>query len=139
MVDHSFGFYGEINASDNIDETLDYILKHFGINAPLTALIFSDMEKRMHSKKSTYFGTKTVMGVECDYVAFRAKNREVHVWIATGNQPLVQAYSIVDTSTKLRPRIHTTLRWKANPKINESDFIFKAPKGVMKISVKSAN
>lgn len=139
MVDHSFGYYGEIKASDDIDKTLEYILKSFGINAPLTALIFSDMGKRMHFKYGKYFGTKEVMGVECDYVAFKGKYREVHAWIATGDKPLVQAYSIIDTTTKERPRMHTTVRWKLNAPISENDFIFTPSKDVTKISVKSAN
>jgi hypothetical protein len=139
MVDHSFGYYGEIKASDNIDDTLDYILKGFGINAPLTALIFSDMGKRTQFKRGKYFGTKEVMGVECDYVAFKDKNREIHAWIATGDKPLVQAYSIIDTTSKERPRMNTTVRWKLDAKIDESDFIFTPSKDVTKISVESAN
>jgi len=139
MVDHSFRYYGEINTSQPIDGSLDYILNHFGINAPLTALIFSDMDKRMHFKSGKYFGLKDVAGVECDYIAFKGKTRIFHIWISTGDKPLVQAYSIIDTSVKGHPRMNTTIRWKMDEKIHESDFMFVAPKGVIKISVESAN
>jgi hypothetical protein len=138
MVDHIFGFYGEINTSMGIDGSLEYILNHFGINAPLSALVFSDMNKRINIKKSRYFGTKEVLGVECDYVAFRTKKREVHVWIATGERPLVQAFSVFDRDIKGKPRVNTTLSWKLDGKIKESDFIFVAPKEVLKIGVESA-
>jgi hypothetical protein len=139
MVDHIFGFYGEINTSKPIDGSLDYILNHFGVNPPLTALIYSDMEKRMHFKKAKYFGLKDVAGVECDYIAFKKNKKIVHVWIATGDKPLVQAYSIIDTTSKERPRMNTTVRWKLDAKIDESDFIFTPSKDVTKISVESAN
>lgn len=139
MVDHAFGYYGEIKASDTIDGTLDYILKSFGINAPLTALIYSDMQKRMKVKSGKYFGTRSVAGVECDYVAFKNNKREVHVWIATGNKPLVKAYSIIDTKTKGHPRMNTSLVWHTDAKISKNDFIFTPSKDVMKISVESAN
>jgi hypothetical protein len=139
MVDHAFGYYGEIKASDTIDGTLDYIVKSYGINAPLTALIFSDMQKRMKVKSGKYFGTKNVAGVECDYVAFKNNNKEVHVWIATGDKPLVKAYSIIDTKTKGHPRMNTSLVWHTDAKISKNDFAFAPSKDVMKISVESAN
>ena len=139
MVDHDFGYYGEIKASDTIDKTLDYVLKSFGINAPLSALIFSDMSKRMQVKSGKYFGTMDVAGVECDYVAFKDKNREVHAWIKTGDKPLVKAYSIIDTKTKGHPRMNTSLVWHTDAKIVENDFAFTPTNSVMKISVESAN
>jgi hypothetical protein len=139
MVDHAYGYYAEIKASKTIDGTLDYILKSFGINAPLSALIFSDMGNRMHFKSGKYFGTMNVAGVECDYVAFKDKKREVHAWIATGDKPLVHAYSIIDTKTKGHPRINTSLTWHTDAKILKNDFVFTPSKDVMKISVESAN
>jgi hypothetical protein len=139
IVDHAFGYYGEIKAADTIDGTLDYILNSFGINAPLTALIYSDMQKRMKVKSGKYFGTKNVAGVECDYVAFKNNNKEVHVWIATGDKPLVKAYSIIDTKTKGNPRMNTSLIWHTDAKISKNDFVFTPSKDVVKISVESAN
>ena len=50
MVDHSFGYYGEIKVSDTIDDTLDHLFISFGITPPLSALIFSDMGNRMQFK-----------------------------------------------------------------------------------------
>jgi hypothetical protein len=73
------------------------------------------------------------------YVAFKSRVREVHVWIATGDKPLVINYSIIDTTTKSYSRINTSIHWNNNPKISDSDFIFVAPKNAAKISVESAN
>ena len=139
MMDHDAGFYGQIKTPKSIDGALDFIFTKFGIRAPMASLFYSDMNKRVKFKRSKYFGTMNVAGVECDYVAFKNNTREIHAWIATGDKPLVKTYSIIDTGTKGNPRMNTTLTWINNPNISDSDFIFKAPKGVSKISVHSSN
>jgi len=135
MIDHGFGYYAQLNTPETIDETLDYLYDKFGIRTALSTLIYSDMGKRIKFKKNKYFGAVDVAGVECDYVAFKNGNREIHVWITTGDNPLVKTYSIIEGDT----RVNTTLVWDTNPQFSQSDFIFKAPKGVTKISVDSAN
>jgi hypothetical protein len=139
MIDHGFGYYGQLETPKTIDGALDLIFEKYGIRAPLAQLIYSDMDKRVKFNRSKYFGIVDVAGVECDYVAFKSRVREVHVWIATGDKPLVINYSIIDTTTKSYSRINTSIHWNNNPKISDSDFIFNAPKGATKISVESAN
>lgn len=135
MIDHDFGYYAQLNTPKSIDETLDYLFDKFGIRTALSTLMYSDMGKRLQFKKNKYFGTVNVAGVECDYVAFANGSKEVHIWITTGDKPLVKTYSIIDGDT----RINGTLVWDTDPKFSENDFVFKAPKGATQISVSSAN
>ena len=139
MMDHTYNYYGQLKTPKTIDGALDFIFDKFGIKAPMASLVYSDMGKRIKFKKSKYFGTMDVAGTECDYVAFKSRAGEVHVWIATGDKPLVKTYAIIDTTTEGNPRMDTSLTWDTNPKISNSDFIFKAPKGAAKISVEPAN
>lgn len=139
MIDHNFAYYTQLKTPKSIDGTLDFIFTKFGIKAPMASLFYSDMHKRVKFNKGKYFGTVEVGGVECDYVAFKNKTREIHVWITTGDKPLVKTYSVIDTDTQANPRMNTSLTWINNPRISDSDFIFKAPKGASKISVHSSN
>ena len=139
MIDHGEGYYGQLKTPKTIDGALDLIFEKYGIRAPLASLIYSDMDKRVKFKRSKYFGTVDVAGVECDYVAFKSRVREVHVWITTGDTPQIINYSIIDTTMEGNPRINTSISWNTNPKISDSDFIFKAPKGATQISVDAAN
>ncbi|RLE45527.1 hypothetical protein DRJ25_05535 [Candidatus Woesearchaeota archaeon] len=139
MIDHGEGYYGQLKTPKTIDGALDLIFEKYGISAPLASLIYSDMDKRMKFRTSKYFGTVDVAGVECDYVAFKSRVSEVHIWITTGDTPQIINYSIIDTTVEGNPRINTSITWNSNPKISESDFIFTAPKGASKISVKAAN
>lgn len=138
MMDHGLNYYGQLKTPKTIDGTLDYIFEEYGIRAPLAQLLYSKMHKRSKFKKSKNFGTMMVDGTECDYIAFSNFVREVHVWIATGDEPLVKAYSIIDKMDEGDYRINTSLAWDTKTKISDSDFIFKAPKGAEKISVQSA-
>lgn len=138
MIDHGFNYYGQIKTGKNINGTLDLIFEKFGIRAPLAQLIYSGMDKRVKFRTGKYFGTKDVAGVECDYVAFKNGTKEIHVWIATGDKPLVKSYSVIDTSADSASRLNTSVTWDTNPNISDSDFVFVAPKGSSKISVNSA-
>jgi hypothetical protein len=138
MTDHDYKYYGQLETPKNIDGALDFILKKYGINAPLTSLVYSDMQKRMKFKTSKNFGKMNVSGVECDYVAFKDGFREAHVWIATGDKPFIKNYSIIDRIDDEYARINTSITWKDSSSVMESDFIFTAPEDVSKISIESA-
>ncbi len=139
MIDHDFDYYGQLETPKSIDGALDFIFDKYGIRAPLASLLYSDMYKRAKISNSKYFGIVEVDGVKCHYVAFGSKIKEVHIWIEVGEKPLVKTYTIIDRTKKSTERINTTIRWSKDPKISDSDFIFKAPKGATKISVESAN
>ncbi len=139
MVDHNFGYYGQLKVPKTIDGALDFIVNKYGIHAPLTSLLYSNMKKRATFSKSKNFGVMDVVGVPCDYVAFRTKGFDVHVWVTTGDKPLVKAYSIIETAGDKSTRINTSIVWKDATSIKASDFVFTAPKGVTKISIEPAN
>jgi len=139
VMDHRFNYYGQLKVPKTINGALDYIFERYGITAPLASLIYSDMRKRAKFSKGKYFGTVDVAGTECDYVAFRNKAGEVHIWIATGDKPLVKAYSIIDTHVEGKPRKNTSVSWHLDPNFSESDFVFTAPKGASKVSVEPAS
>lgn len=138
-IDHDYAYYAQLKTPKTIDGALDFILEKYRINAPLASLIYSNMGQRMKFKTSKNFGKMDVSGVECDYVAFKDKEKEAHVWIATGDKPFIKSYSVIDKTDDEHSRINTSITWKNNSKVIDSDFIFTAPKGASKISIESAN
>ncbi len=136
MMDHNFGFYGQLKTPKSIEGTLDFIFDKYGIKSPMASLFYKDMDKRMKLKKSKYFGVINVDGVSCDYIAFKNNSREIHVWIATGDTPLVKAYSIIDSNDN--SRVNTSLVWNKNSSIKAEDFVFVVPHGASKIVINSA-
>lgn len=138
MIEHGHNYYAQMKTPKTINASLDLLFEKFGIRAPLAQLIYNSMDKKVRFSTGKYFGTKDVGGVVCDYVAFKNNTREIHFWIATGDQPLIKSYSIIDKSTNAKSRVNTTVKWDTNAKISESDFVFVAPKGSSKISVNKA-
>ncbi len=134
MLDNKTGYYGEIETPKDINKALDYILYKYGIKAPLATLIYTGMGKKAKFTRSKYFGIENISGVPCDYIAFRNGNREIHIWVATGDKPIIKYYTEINKSYK----INTTVFWQDTLRISDKDFVFKASKGVSKISVESA-
>jgi len=135
IMDNDMGFYGQLKTPKSLDKTLDFLFKKYDISAPLSSLIYSDMYKRTKAKKGKNFGLRRLNGVECNYIAFKNRAREIHVWIATGDEPLVQGYTIIDTNIQSRPKTYTVIKWDKSANISDSDFDFVAPKDATKISI----
>lgn len=135
MIDHNHNFYGQLTTPKSIDAALDFLFSKFDIKSPISSLFYSDMSNRVKFKRSKYFGTMDVAGIECDYIALKTKRREIHLWIATGDKPLIKTYSVLDIGSQGSSRTNTTIKWINNPDITESDFNFKAPKGASQISI----
>ena len=134
MVDNDNKYYGQLKTPKEINKALDFIFDKYGIKAPLATLIYTNMGKRAKFKRSKYFGVETIFGVECDYVAFKNGSREVHIWIARGDKPIVKYYAEINKFY----RIDTTIFWQDKLRISDNDFVFKASKDILPISVESA-
>ncbi len=135
MIDNDLNLYAQLKTPKSLNKALDFLFKKYDIGAPLSSLVYSDMYKRTRARRGKNFGIRTLNGVKCNYIAFKDKTKEVHVWIATGNKPLIQGYTIIDTDIKSHPKSYTTIKWDNKAEITDSDFIFIAPKNAVKIPV----
>ncbi|SFV56083.1 hypothetical protein MNB_SV-6-1648 [hydrothermal vent metagenome] len=135
IIDNNLNLYTQIKTPKSLNGTLDFLFKRYDIDAPLSSLIYSDMYKRTKVKRGKNFGIRVLNGVECNYIAFKDRERELHVWVATGDKPLVQGYTIVDTSIEGHPKSYTTIFWDKKAEVKDSDFDFVAPKDAAKISI----
>lgn len=139
IFDHGSRYYAQIKTAKTVDETLDILDEKYGMLSPLSALLYSDMDRRTKLTPGKYFGKQKVDGVECDYIAFKYKNNIIHIWIEAGDQPLIKSYRIIDTSDDGKSDSGGFLKWKNNKKISHSDFVFIVPEGAEKISINSAD
>jgi len=86
------------------------------------------MGDKLQFKHSKNFGVVDLEGTECHYIAFSDNTTELHVWINTGNEPLVQHFIIKDKTSQNTKVRETTISWKDAKTISPTDFVFKAPK-----------
>ena len=128
IYDHDKNMYVHIKTPKSIEKTLDTLFDTLKVKAPLAQLIYTNMGDRMKFNKSKNFGIVDLAGEECHYIAFSDKTKEVHVWVTTGDTPLVKHYRIVDKTSKNNAYKSTTIHWKKASSITASDFVFSAPK-----------
>lgn len=137
MIDNDQNFYGQVEVPKTIDSALDYLFENFNIKSPLANLLYTDLDKRLAPKhKGYYFGTTQIDGKVCHHIGFTNEKKEFQVWIETSQTPLIRKFVIIDKSDKFKPRSTTILRWDTQPHFDENHFLFKAPDGAEKISVK---
>jgi hypothetical protein len=134
ILDNTEQYYTQVNTADNIDEALDQIVEELGIVIPVATLLHSDMSTHIQPKKVTYFGKKTVAGVECNYIAFKRHGNEVHLWIEDSDSPLVKQVAVFGKDFKME----MATNWDTNPKFLDNVFEFQPSKDASKISIVAA-
>ena len=86
------------------------------------------------------FITSTLLAdEECHYLAFSDKTKEFHVWITTGDTPLVKHYRVIDKTSKNNAYKSTTIYWENASSISASDFVFTAPKDAQEAFIKNTH
>ena len=138
MIDNDEKYYTSVKTGEGIDGTLDMINQKLGIVIPLSTLLYSDMDKFIHPKKVQYFGTRTVSGVECNYIAFRQRSTVVHMWIENSDTPLIRSAKIVTDDKSDRGTTDMVITWDTKAGFSDSVFVFKAPKGAYNVSIRPA-
>jgi len=133
MIDNDEKYYASVKTGGGIDKTLDMINRKLGIVVPTSTLLHSDMAKFIHPRRVQSFGTRTLSGVECNYIAFKQKGTTVHLWIENSDRPLIRAAKII---TPKRGTTDMVIKWDINPGFSDSEFVFKAPKGASNVSIK---
>jgi len=135
VYDYDKKMYLNLEVPKSIDNALDDLFDRYEIKSPLAQLVYSNMGERMQFKHSKNFGVVDVAGVSCHYLAFSDKTKEVHVWVTTGDTPLVKHYRIVDKMSKNNAYKSTTIHWKKASSVASSDFVFTAPKGSTEVFI----
>lgn len=135
IYDYDKNMYVHIKTPKDIEQTLDTLFDTLKVKAPLAQLIYTDMGERIKFDKSKNFGMVDVAGEECHYIAFSDKTKEVHVWVTTGDTPLVKHYMIKDKTSKNNASKSTTVYWKKGSSVSAGDFVFSAPKNAQEVFI----
>ncbi len=135
IYDHDKNYYVQIDTPKSIENTLDAIFDTFEIKVPLAQLLYTNMGERIKFDRSKNFGIVDLGGIECHYIAFSDKTKDVHVWVTTGKTPLVKHYRVVDKTSQNNAYKSTTIYWKDAKTISPSDFTFAAPKNAKEVFI----
>ena len=87
-------------------------------------------------KDAKDLGSGVVGGVECNHLAFRAKDVDWQIWIAQGDRPYPCLYVVTSPKIAGVPEYRVAIRnWKTGSEVASDDFSFKAPADAKKIDL----
>jgi hypothetical protein len=131
-------------AQEEVPGTLAHLVDElrFKHNRPLPAadLLLPDAyEALMHDVVDVKdLGSGVVGGVECDFLAFRAKEVDWQIWIAHGERPYPCRYTITTKDLPGSPQYTVQIRdWKAGDEVTATDFSFKNTTDAKKVDLKN--
>ena len=129
--------YASVPRPGDINQAVEYFTEDLQMPLPLGQLISSDLSEVL--KKEVYAGgfvdESSIGGVPCDHLAFRTKNLDVQVWIASSGDPLQMRLVIDYKNAPGEPQFRAMLKdWNFKPGISDSLFVFKPGEGMQKIT-----
>jgi hypothetical protein len=139
VLGKNLNIYAQQNMPGALDNLVDALREH---NRPLPAadLLLMDpydvlMEDVVDVKD---LGSGVIGGIECDYLAFRAKEVDWQIWIAQGARPYPCRFTITSKFMKGEPQYSIQIRdWKAGAEVTADDFSFKNPTDAKKVDLKN--
>ncbi len=139
VLGKNLNLYAQQEVPGSIDHLVDELRKH---NRPLPAadlLLADSYEALMLDVVDVKdLGSGVIGGVECDYLAFRAKEVDWQIWIAHGDRPYPCRYVITSKFMDGEPQYSIQIRdWKAGDEVAATDFGFKNPSDAKKVDLKN--
>ena len=128
--------YAQLEAPGTIDHLVDMLREKLHRPLPAADLLMSDVYEQLMENVVDVkdLGSGYVGGVECNHLAFRAKDVDWQIWIAEGEHPYPCRYVITSTKVKGAPQYSVEVRnWKTGTGAPSSDFTFKAPDGYKEV------
>jgi hypothetical protein len=132
--------YSVASAPDNIDGMLQVVEEKTGIHFPSADFMGSDPYAMLGKDVTNAFvvGTATLDGVACEHLAFMNPGTHWQVWIDAGKSALPQRLAVTYADVQNFPRFLVEFSdWNLQPKLADSDFVFKKPDDAKQIAFPS--
>jgi len=139
LLGKNLNIYVQKDVPGTVDHLVDELRKH---NRPLPAadLLLSDPYEALMLDVADVMdlGSGVIGGVECDYLAFRAKEVDFQIWIAQGKRPYPCRYSIASKFMKGEPQYSIQIKnWKTGDEVAATDYSFTNPTDAKKVDLKN--
>ena len=139
LLGKNLNIYAQEDVPGSVDNLVDELRKR---NRPLPAadlLLTDPYEVLMQDVDDIKdLGSGMIGGVECDYLAFRAKEVDWQIWIAQGDRPYPCRYVISSKFMDGSPQYSIQVRdWKTGDEVAATDFTFTPPADAKKVDLKN--
>jgi hypothetical protein len=131
--------YVQVDLPGTIEQLVDTLRDKYGKPLPGADLLMPNVYDVLMADVTDIkdLGSGVIGGIECDHLAFRAKEVDWQIWIAQGKRRYPCRYLITSKGVDQAPQYSIEIRdWKAGDEVAVDDFSFKAPADAKKIDVK---
>ncbi len=131
--------YVQAEVPGTIDTLIDALRDKYHRQLPGADLLQSGVYEALMTDVTDVkdLGSGVIGGVECDHLAFRAKDTDWQIWIAQGNNPYPCRYVITSKGVDQAPQFTLTVRdWKAGADVAGTNFSFTPPAGAKRMDEK---
>jgi hypothetical protein len=138
LIGRNANVYGQVDVPGSIDHLIDVLQDKYHRPVPGADLLESNLyEELMPGVIDTKdLGSGVIGGVECDHLAFRAKEVDWQIWIAQGARPYPCRYVITSKLVADGPQYSMQIRdWKTGNEVASDDFSFKNSTNAKKVTL----
>ena len=140
LLDRKNHFYATTQTPNNIDDTLDFIIDHYGVTLPLADFVIADpySDATEYTISGFYVAEVEVNGIKTHHLAFHQENIDWQIWIDAEGRPVPRKFVVIyNTKTNAPQFIAFFKDWNFTPNFKSDEFIFQPPKGTVKIDFQS--
>lgn len=133
--------YVSVQKPGTLDAAIDYLADDLDTPAPLADLFRSNVLAEVIDDidAGLVVGEDTIAGTACFHVAIRSQAVDVQLWVADGEQPLLQRLIITYKTAPGSPQFWAQFsNWDLHPKTPDELFVYTPPKGAEQIPIGAA-
>jgi hypothetical protein len=138
LLGHNMNLYAQQPVPGTIDNLINELRDKYNRPLPAADLLMKDSYDVLMADVVDIkdLGSGVIGGVECDYLAFRAKEVDWQIWIAHGDKPYPCQYTITSKQVDGGPQYSLRIRnWKAGDAVAATDFTFKNSTDAEKVDI----
>jgi hypothetical protein len=138
MQDRQRNVYSQVPMPNTIDGMLDTLSRVYGVDPPLDDLLYANPYDGLVAQVETgqYLGRHSVLGVECDHLAFTQAAVDWEIWIEGGDRPLPRQIVIRHKQIEGVPTFTAVVTdWALAPVFPPGFFDTKPPGGAQRIEM----
>jgi len=128
--DHANNVYARSAVAGDVDAAIRHFVRDLRMRMPLSMLIRRqfpvELERRV--RQLDYVEETALFGVASDHLAARGDDVDFQIWIAQGEQPIIQRVVLTYKLDQSAPQFWAEFSdWNFNPAVPASQFDFQLP------------
>jgi len=130
--------YVSVEKPGSLDQAIDYLANDLGTRAPLSDLLYSSVLNEIIDRidAGTVVGESSIAGTPCYHVVIRGEAVDAQLWIADGDEPLLQRIVLTYKTAEGSPQFWAQFsNWKLDVKAPDELFVYTPSEGATQIPI----